>query len=297
MERHAQRPLPPEDRIGVLDELLNEPTRPQQVPIARPSSTFSPPAQNTASWCNSQPWQVLITSRVKPRKKFRDVRSIPSRPRVRRMTGDFPPPREYRRGLSGPPPRKRLPALQYAGHRARRQDGLCRAGAAELTISSARRMWRSSRRTKPLGVYGAVDCGGYVNNFMLAAQALGLAHRAAGGAGVSLGRGAPAFRHEPTTAASFAASRSAIRTASTRSTATEPTARSWATSRRLWSDPQLLISARSGAPWERLDRTQAVETREELPRARASRAPLPPSLRARHPLARQGEEKCHGLNV
>jgi nitroreductase len=26
-----------------------------------------------------------------------------------------------------------------------------------------------------LGVYGAVDCGGYVNNFMLAAQALGLA--------------------------------------------------------------------------------------------------------------------------
>jgi nitroreductase len=26
-----------------------------------------------------------------------------------------------------------------------------------------------------LGVYGAVDCGGYVNNFMLAAQALGIA--------------------------------------------------------------------------------------------------------------------------
>ena len=26
-----------------------------------------------------------------------------------------------------------------------------------------------------LGVYGAVDCGGYVSNFMLAAQALGLA--------------------------------------------------------------------------------------------------------------------------
>jgi nitroreductase len=26
-----------------------------------------------------------------------------------------------------------------------------------------------------LGVYGAVDCGGYVGNFMLAAQALGIA--------------------------------------------------------------------------------------------------------------------------
>jgi nitroreductase len=28
--------------------------------------------------------------------------------------------------------------------------------------------------TEPLGVYGAVDCGAYVSNFMLAAQALGL---------------------------------------------------------------------------------------------------------------------------
>ncbi len=28
--------------------------------------------------------------------------------------------------------------------------------------------------TEPLGVYGAVDCGAYVGNFMLAAQALGL---------------------------------------------------------------------------------------------------------------------------
>ena len=27
---------------------------------------------------------------------------------------------------------------------------------------------------EPLGVYGAIDCGGYVGNFMLAAQALGL---------------------------------------------------------------------------------------------------------------------------
>ena len=27
---------------------------------------------------------------------------------------------------------------------------------------------------EPLGVYGAIDCGGYVSNFMLAAQALGL---------------------------------------------------------------------------------------------------------------------------
>jgi len=28
---------------------------------------------------------------------------------------------------------------------------------------------------EPLGIYGAIDCGAYVSNFMLAAQALGLA--------------------------------------------------------------------------------------------------------------------------
>ena len=29
--------------------------------------------------------------------------------------------------------------------------------------------------TEPLGIYGAIDCGAYVSNFMLAAQALGVA--------------------------------------------------------------------------------------------------------------------------
>jgi hypothetical protein len=55
-----------EDRIGVLDELLSERFScraflPHGVPrpiIERILST----AQKTASWCNSQPWQLEITS-------------------------------------------------------------------------------------------------------------------------------------------------------------------------------------------------------------------------------------------
>ena len=35
-------------------------------------------------------------------------------------------------------------------------------------------MSRSSIPTEALGIYGAIDCGAYVGNFMLAAQALGL---------------------------------------------------------------------------------------------------------------------------
>ena len=55
-----------EDRIGALEELLNErysvrAFEPREVPretIERVLAT----AQRTASWCNSQPWQVLIVS-------------------------------------------------------------------------------------------------------------------------------------------------------------------------------------------------------------------------------------------
>ena len=55
-----------EERIGVLEELLNERFSvraflPQPVPretIARVLAV----ARRTASWCNSQPWQVIIAS-------------------------------------------------------------------------------------------------------------------------------------------------------------------------------------------------------------------------------------------
>ena len=80
-----------------------------------------------------------------------------------------------------------------------------------------------------LGVYGAVDCGGYVTSFMLAAQALGLA---------TVPQAALAFHSDlvrqhsasATPARSCAASRSAMPIALTRRTAIEPTgprSRTW----------------------------------------------------------------------
>ena len=55
-----------EDRIGVLEELLRERYSvraflPQPVPRATIERVLVA-AQRTASWCNSQPWQVLIAS-------------------------------------------------------------------------------------------------------------------------------------------------------------------------------------------------------------------------------------------
>jgi len=129
-------------------------------------------AQKTASWCNSQPWQVTITSGEATR-KFRDV-LYPVAAAGTPNSGDFPFPREYR-GVY-------LDRRRESGFQLYNTLGIARGdktayaeqalqnfnffGAPHVAIITS---------DEALGVYGAVDCGGYVNNFMLAAQALGLA--------------------------------------------------------------------------------------------------------------------------
>ena len=129
-------------------------------------------AQKTASWCNSQPWQVTITS-GEATKKFRDV-LYPVAAAGTPNSGDFPFPREYR-GVY-------LDRRRESGFQLYNTLGIARGdktayaeqalqnfnffGAPHVAIITS---------DEALGVYGAVDCGGYVNNFMLAAQALGLA--------------------------------------------------------------------------------------------------------------------------
>jgi len=129
-------------------------------------------AQRTASWCNSQPWQVTITSGEATR-KFRDA-LYPVAASGTPSTGDFEFPREYR-GVY-------LDRRRESGFQLYNTLGIARGdkaayaeqalqnfnffGAPHVAIISS---------DEALGVYGAVDCGGYVNNFMLAAQALGVA--------------------------------------------------------------------------------------------------------------------------
>jgi nitroreductase len=163
-----------EERIGVLGELLDErfscrAFKPDPVPrpvIERILKT----AQRTASWCNSQPWQVVIAS-GEAKEKFRAA--IYAAASSGKDDGDFPMPREYRGVYME---RRRLSGFQLyntlgiargdkAAYARQALENFNFFGAPHVAIIHT---------DEALGVYGAIDCGAYVGNFMLVAQALGL---------------------------------------------------------------------------------------------------------------------------
>ena len=164
-----------EERIGVLEELLGErfscrAFRLQPVPrpiIERVLKT----AQRTASWCNSQPWQVVIASGEAKEKFRKEIHAAASSGRP--DEGDFPFPREYRgvylerRRESGFQLYNTLgiPRGDKAAYARQALENFNFFGAPHIAIIHT---------DEALGVYGAIDCGAYVSNFMLAAQALGL---------------------------------------------------------------------------------------------------------------------------
>ncbi|MEN5346604.1 nitroreductase [Achromobacter mucicolens] len=128
-------------------------------------------AQRTASWCNCQPWQVTITEGDATR-RLRDA--LERRAQVEGFTPDFPFPREYRD--------------EYLARR--RESGFQLYGAVGVPRGDREAYRRQEMRNfalfdaphvaiittdEALGEYGAMDCGGYVANFLLAAQANGVA--------------------------------------------------------------------------------------------------------------------------
>jgi nitroreductase len=136
-------------------------------------------AQGAASWCNSQPWQAIVTS-GEATERFRDAlyahacamswadqTSRPEQP-------DFPFP------------------VRYAGiYKARqRETGWALYESVGVAhgdrVASGRQMLENFRMfgaphvmivttEEDLGVYGAIDCGAYVAHILLAAQSLGIA--------------------------------------------------------------------------------------------------------------------------
>jgi nitroreductase len=164
-----------EDRIGVLEELLNERYSvraflPQEVARETIEHVLTV-AQRTASWCNSQPWQVLIAS-GEAKERFRKLIYAEA------ASGagddhDFTPPREYlgvyleRRRESGFQLYNTLGIARgdKAAYGRQALENYNFFGAPHVAIIHT---------DEPLGIYGAIDCGAYVSNFMLAAQALGL---------------------------------------------------------------------------------------------------------------------------
>jgi nitroreductase len=162
--------------IDVLEDLLSQrfscrAYRPDPVPRATIERVLKA-AQKTASWCNSQPWQLTITS-GEATKKFRDA-LYPVAASGAPNSSDFPLPREYRGVYLE---RRRESGFQlYNTLGIARGDKMAYAkqalenfnffGAPHVAIITT---------DEALGVYGAIDCGGYVTSFMLAAQALGIA--------------------------------------------------------------------------------------------------------------------------
>src|SRR5437764_7298281 len=163
------------NRIGVPETMLQEHYSvraflPREVPRETIAHVLAV-AQRTASWCNSQPWQVVIAS-GEARERFRKL--IYAEAASGAPDGhDFPPPREY---LGVYLERRRESGFQlYTTLGIARGDKAAYAkqalenynffGAPHVAIIHT---------DEALGIYGAIDCGAYVGNFMLAAQALGL---------------------------------------------------------------------------------------------------------------------------
>ena len=128
-------------------------------------------AQRTGSWCNSQPWQVIVTSAAATE---RLRHAFDSDEAAAGAAFDIPPPAEYR----GVYQERR----RECGFQLYESVGIAR-GDREASQRQARENFRffgaphlALVTTEALlGTYGAVDCGAYVNNFVLAARSLGVA--------------------------------------------------------------------------------------------------------------------------
>jgi nitroreductase len=164
-----------EERIGVIEELLGErysvrAFQPREVPRETIEHVLKV-AQRTASWCNSQPWQVVIAS-GEAKERFRKLIYAEAASGAK-DDSDFTPPREYlgvyldRRRESGFQLYNTLGIARgdKAAYSKQALENYNFFGAPHVAIIHT---------DEPLGIYGAIDCGAYVSNFMLAAQALGL---------------------------------------------------------------------------------------------------------------------------
>ncbi len=144
--------------------------RPEQVDPETISSLFGL-AQRTASWCNTQPWQVHLLS---GEATSRFAESLTRHGLASAPCSDLPVPAGYF-GVYRDRRRETGFAL-YESLGIAREDRAGRDAQALLNFSFFGAPHAAVITTdREQGVYGAVDCGGYVATLLLAAQALGLA--------------------------------------------------------------------------------------------------------------------------
>jgi nitroreductase len=129
-------------------------------------------AQRTATWCNTQAWQVTVTEgdatdRLRAALHAHASADAPADP-------DLPWPREYRgvylarRRDSGFTLYKALGITRgdMAARKRQELENFRFFGAPHVALITS---------DEALGPYGALDCGAYVANFLLAAQSMGVA--------------------------------------------------------------------------------------------------------------------------
>jgi nitroreductase len=128
-------------------------------------------AQLTPSWCNCQPWHVIVTRGVATE---RFSAELLAHARLAQRSPDIAFPKEYR-GVYRER-RRQCGWLLYDAVGVARGD----REAAALQAEENYRLFGAPHVAivtveAALGTYGAVDCGGYVAMFLLAAQSLGIA--------------------------------------------------------------------------------------------------------------------------
>jgi nitroreductase len=127
-------------------------------------------AQFTASWSNAQPWHTYIT-RGDATERFRQAMLAP--PETAEAGPDFAWPREYagiykeRRKACG------IALYNSVGIAAGDRDASKRQARENYRLFGAPHV-AIVTTDEALGAYGAIDCGAYVANFMLAAASLGV---------------------------------------------------------------------------------------------------------------------------
>lgn len=136
-------------------------------------------AQGAASWCNSQPWGVIVTE-GEASERFRAAlydhvtQSGWAEPDGRAEAPDFAFPARYV-GVY----KDRQRATGWALYESVGVTHGDRAGSARQMLENFRLFGAPHvmiiTTEADLGVYGAIDCGAYVAHLMLAAQSLGIA--------------------------------------------------------------------------------------------------------------------------
>ncbi|RQR25744.1 nitroreductase [Burkholderia sp. Bp9142] len=127
-------------------------------------------AQRTPSWCNSQPWQIIVT---RPAATNRLRSALQAASALPNDQWEIAPPAEYR-GIYRD--RRRTCGLQLyesVGIAAGDREASARQAEENFRLFGAPHVAVVTTEAL-LGTYGVLDCGAYVNNFMLAAASLGV---------------------------------------------------------------------------------------------------------------------------